>query len=261
MKENKKVRTKKKYREPIITGIVLLSLSLILFFIQTRVFNDLNKALSLLCSNIAFIPLNVFLTAFVIDTLFERRNKYHKIEKLIMIEGVFFSEFGTELLEKFARHDKNIKVLSDEAHINKNWGPSEFKKFNSVINNHQFDVDINTISLRKVSNIINDNKDFLISIITNPTLMEHELFSEMAVAIFHIREELQDIYVHTEYDTFNREHIKEDFSILYKLMTQTWIIYMKHLQEEYPTLFKKAMIHNPFHKRTINPNNPIKPLY
>lgn len=245
-----KIKKNKKYIDTILIAIVLISISLGLFYIQCRIFDDLQHTLSLLFANIAFIPMNIFFTAFVIENLIEKRNRHHKMEKLIMIQGVFFSEFGSEVLEKFVKHDEEANLISTVAHINKNWGNKEFKELNTVLNNHNFEVNINNFDLERLSSLINKNKDFLFSIISNPTLMEHEIFSDMTIALFHLKEELQDIYLNKDSVHSDKAHIKEDIRILYRLMSKSWALYMKHLKVEYPTLFVKAMAHNPFYRRT-----------
>ncbi|MGL5615015.1 MAG: hypothetical protein ACRDD2_02125 [Sarcina sp.] len=251
LKKNKK---RNKYKENILIGVVLISISLILFYLQCFIFDDLQHTLSLLFTNIAFIPMNIFFTAFVIENLIEKRNTHHKMEKLLMIKGVFFSEFGSELLEKFAKHDESVKKISDEAHINKNWSSQEFKQLNKTLDNHNFEVNIENLDLEKLSILINKKNNFLLSIITNPTLMEHESFSDMTIALFHLKEELQDIYINTDSICCDKEHIKQDIKVLYRLMAKSWASYMKHLKEEYPTLFVKAMTHNPFYKMQLKRN-------
>lgn len=242
------MKKKKRFKETILIAIILVIISLVLFYIQSQIFNDSSYIVSLIFANIAFIPLNTFFTAFIIENLIEKRNTFHKMEKLVMIKGVFFSEFGSELLQKLVKYDSNAKAISAEAHVNKNWGSKEFKKLNRVMDNHAFESNINKVPLLEISNLINKNKDFLLSIITNPVLMEHEIFSDMTVALFHLKEELQDIYINTDCPCCDDAHLRQDIKNLYRLMAKNWAAYMRHLKEEYPALFVKAMIHNPFNR-------------
>lgn len=96
-------------RETILIGIGLIALSLFLHYLHYKTFNDLHHTLIFLFADIAFIPMDVFFTAFVIERLLEKREKNHKREKLIMIKGVFFSEFGADLLEEFSKGDRDIE--------------------------------------------------------------------------------------------------------------------------------------------------------
>ncbi|MGL5415754.1 MAG: hypothetical protein ACRDAU_08860 [Clostridium sp.] len=246
-------KLKKHTKEIIIIGIVLIGLSLFLHFLHYKIFNDLHHTLIFLVADIAFIPMDVFFTAFVIEKLLDKRERVHRFEKLITIKGVFFSEFGTELLEEFIKCDDNIGVIEEVAHIDKNWGKVEFKHLKEVLRDYKFDVNPEKINVEKISKILNDNKDFIISIITNPTLMEHEEFSDLATSLFYLRDELQDRYFKMECECgfCDKEHIARKINISYKLMVNGWVLYMKHLKVEYPQLFVKAMLKNPFDRRSF----------
>ena len=83
--------------------------------------------------------------------------------------------------------------------------------------------------------------------------MEHESFSDMAISLFHLRDELQDRYFKMEYECgcYDRQHLAKDIKVSYRLMVNGWVMYMKHLKEEYPQLFVKEMINNPFDNRSF----------
>ncbi|MGL4874364.1 MAG: hypothetical protein ACRC30_06905, partial [Clostridium sp.] len=115
-------KLKKHTKETIVIGILLIGLSLFLHFLHYKMFNDLHHTLIFLVADIAFIPMDVFFTAFVIEKLLDKRERAHKFEKLIIIKGVFFSEFGTELLEEFIKCDDDIQKIEGVAQIDKNWG-------------------------------------------------------------------------------------------------------------------------------------------
>lgn len=246
-------KMKKHTRETVLTGIVLIALSAFLYFLHYEIFHDLHHTLIFLFEDIAFIPIDVFFTALVIEKFLDKRDISHKLEKLIIIKGVFFSELGDEILKEFAKCDKNVKLISDEAHISKEWGKEEFRKLEKLLKEYDFEVEVENLDIEKVSKILNDKKDFIISIITNPTLMEHESFSDMAISLFHLRDELQDRYFKMEYECgcYDRQHLAKDIKVSYRLMVNGWVMYMKHLKEEYPQLFVKEMINNPFDNRSF----------
>lgn len=246
-------KVKKHTKETIVIGIFLIGLSLFLHFLHYKIFHDLHHTLIFLFADIAFIPMDVFFTAFVIEKLLDKREKAHKLEKLIIIKGVFFSEFGTDLLEEFTKCDDNVKTIADVAHINKDWGKEEFKNLEKITKEYSYEINPAKLNIEKISKILNDNKEYIVSTITNPTLMEHESFSELAISLFHLRDELHDRYfkMEFEYGCCDRKHIAKDIQVSYRYMVNGWVMYMKHLKEEYPQLFVKAMIQNPFDDRSF----------
>jgi len=95
---------------------------------------------------------------------------------------------------------------------------------------------------------LSEKREFLLKIIENPTLLEHELFSELMMAIFHLHEELSartDVCSLSEKDV---EHIKNDIARAYNMLLKEWLLYMRHLKNEYPYLFSMALRTNPFDK-------------
>ena len=46
------------------------------------------------------------------------------------------------------------------------------------------------------------------------------------------------------------KHIEKDIMLAYKYLTIEWAEYMKYLSEEYPVLYCKALINNPFDTRS-----------
>lgn len=239
-------------RETILIGVGLIVLSLFLHYLHYKIFNDLHHTLIFLFADIAFIPMEVFFTAFVIEKFMESREKNHKMEKLVMIKGIFFSEFGEDLLEEFSKGDSNIKSVTKEAVINKEWKEEDFKELEKIVKNHDFSIDTNKIDLEKVKFILRNKKDMIISFIGNPTLMEHEVFSELLMSLYHLIQEFDDKYYNDICSCCNDDHIGKDIAICYRKLSEIWVRYMKHLKNEYPQLFIKAMLHNPFDKRNVD---------
>ncbi len=63
-----------------------------------------------LVADIAFIPLEVFFTTMILERVLERRKKEQDLEKLNMLVGVFYAEFGTQLLEYFVNQDDRVAI-------------------------------------------------------------------------------------------------------------------------------------------------------
>ena len=242
----------KHQKETIFIGVGLIVLSLFLHYLHYKIFNDLHHTLIFLFADIAFIPMDVFFTAFVIEKFIEGREKSHKMEKLMMIKGIFFSEFGEDLLEEFSKGDANVENIAKQAIVNKEWKKEDFNELERIVKNHDFRIDVKKIDLEKVKTILHNKKDMIISFIGNPTLMEHEVFSELLMMLFHLIQEFDDRYYNVICSCCDDNHIGEDIAICYRELSESWVQYMKHLKGEYPQLFVKAMLHNPFDKRNID---------
>ncbi|MCE5275726.1 MAG: two pore domain potassium channel family protein, partial [Deltaproteobacteria bacterium] len=89
-------------------------------------------------------------------------------------------------------------------------------------------------------------RDFLLILMGNPNLMEHELFTELLRAVFHLAEELKLRNTISDLPATDRRHIAGDINRVYGLLVREWISYVKHLKNNFPYMFSLAMRTNPF---------------
>jgi hypothetical protein len=100
--------------------------------------------------------------------------------------------------------------------------------------------------LAKLKVILLARRGFLLGLLENQNLLEHETFTDLLWAVFHLMEELdlrKDVGSLAHPD---REHIAGDIKRAYVILIVEWLAYMKHLKKEYPYLFSLAVRTNPF---------------
>lgn len=242
----------KQKKEFLIIGVFLIGLSLFLHYVHYLIFRDLHHTLIFLFADIAFIPMEVFFTTLVIDKLLEKREKEHLKDKLSMLIGVFFSEIGTDLLKVFVFADNNRENIAKEALVTKEWNKNDFKNLENLVSNYSYKIDIEKMDLALLEKRLNSERDLVINLISNPMLIEHEEFSEMLMSIMHLREELSSFSCNynslSEYEFI---HLEKDINVAYRYLTLEWVQYMKQLKVNYPQLFLRALIKNPFDKRSL----------
>ena len=119
---------------------------------------------------------------------------------------------------------------------------------NDLFLNYDYELNIDKINLGDIKNKLDDNKDLLINLISNGNLLEHETFTEMLMTIMHLKEELDTRYC-DEIERYEIMHIEKDLMAVYKYLTIEWAEYMKYLSKNYPSLYCKALINNPFDTR------------
>jgi len=76
--------------------------------------------------------------------------------------------------------------------------------------------------------------------------MEHESFTDLLHAVFHLTEELAYRRDVTQSSHADNEHLTGDIVRVYSLLIDKWLDYMKYLQDNYPYLFSLASRTNPF---------------
>ena len=121
---------KKRTKDTIVIGTILILLSIFLHYLHYLIFKDAHHTLMFLIGDIAFIPLEVFFTTLVINRLLEKREKDHLIEKLNMLVGVFYTEIGTRLLSQLVLADNNVSEFMKLLSLNDtSWDDNSFKEF------------------------------------------------------------------------------------------------------------------------------------
>ena len=141
-----------------------------------------------------------------------------------------------------------MDIIRKDLIVNDDWSEQDFLGVAKRLKNYDYGVDIQKIDLENLRNFLFEEKDFMLRLLENPSLLEHESFTELLRAIFHLTEELalagRENLTHlpaTEY-----EHLTGDIKRAYSLLVHQWLDYMKYLKNSYPYLFSLAMRTNPF---------------
>lgn len=173
----------------------------------------------------------------------ERRARQHKINMMI---GLFFSEAGTEILGSFARIDPRAGEIRDHLIFSKDPGVEDFRHMRRFLEGHTYAVDAGAADLPGLQRLLEEKKDFLLRLLENPALFEHDAFTDLLHAVFHLREELavrDDLAALPGTDC---AHLAGDIARAYRALALEWLGYLQHLHATYPYLFSLAVRRNPF---------------
>lgn len=219
-------------------GIIFLLVSSIIYVVEAMIFKDYNYIAEGLIFQIAYIPIYVFITSFVVEGTVEKKEREERIKKLNILVGTFFSEFGNKLIIRLFEIDRNSNQLKGNIKLNSESTKKDFTEANRFLKDYCADMElIDTCNLEKLESTLKSNNDFLLQLMQNPNLLEHESFTEMMIGIFHLKEELQARKNNNSWEKEDIAHIKEDISRVYSLMLGEWVKYLEHLNLEYPSLY------------------------
>lgn len=239
---------KKGTKETIVIGTGLVLLSLALHYGHYLMFNDAHHTLIFLFADIAFIPMEVFFTTLIIDRLLEKREKEHFLEKLNMIVGLFYTEIGTKMLSEFVKGDSRINDLRACSIVGEKWDDSTYKSLQERIKLFDFKVNLDKVNLEELSKELDGSRDLLITLLTNENLHDNETFTKMLMSLMHLKEEIKTRCCEN-IEEYEKKHIEKDMANAYEYLTLEWCHYMNYLSKNYPSLFCKALIDNPFDGR------------
>jgi hypothetical protein len=227
-------------------GLALIAASVAVYYIHYLIFRDPHHIYIYLVGDIAFVFFEVLVVSLIIHRLLSEREKRARLEKLNMVIGAFFSEVGTRLLAYFSDFDPKLDVLRRELVVKGNWTDEEFARVGRLLREHDYGIVLRNPEPAHLADFVADKKDFLLRLLENPTLLEHESFTELLRAVFHVIEELsaRDEFEHLP--DSDRDHLAGDINRAYRLLVHQWLDYMRHLKGNYPYLFSFAMRTNPF---------------
>jgi hypothetical protein len=236
----------KRFNWQILLGLSLIALSAFFYLIHYAIFKDAHHIFIYMLGDIAFVPIEVLLVTLIIHRLLSVREKRSMLKKLNMVIGAFFSEVGTRLLHSFYDFDIHADIIRKDLIVRKAWSAKDFSRALKHLKKHDYRVNSKKGDLDDLKRFIMGKRDFLLGLLENPNLLEHESFTELLWAVFHLTEELnfrKDVkkLINTDYD-----HISGDIKRAYILLISEWITYMRHLQTDYPYLFSLAIRTNPF---------------
>ncbi len=236
----------KTVRWQLILGIILISLSALLYVFHYILFRDLHHIFIYLVGDIAFVPIEVFLVTVIIHSLLNDREKRTLLSKLNMVIGAFFSEVGTKLLTYLSDFDTNRSTLIDYLSQVGKWGERDFKVINKKFKDYDPNIDFSPENLKSLRNFLVKKRDFLLGLLENPNLLEHESFTNLLWAVFHMSEELESRKEFEGIPEGDYKHLIRDTKRAYSELISEWIMYMNHLKKSYPYLFSMAVRENPF---------------
>jgi hypothetical protein len=236
----------KRFSWQVLLGLSLIVLSIVFYLIHYVIFRDPHHIFIYLVGDIAFVFIEVLLVTLIIHRLLGEREKRARLEKLNMVIGTFFSEVGTRLVAYFSDFDPELDQIRKELVVTSHWSEQEFLDVSKRLKNYDYGVEIQKVGLEDLRSFLEEKKDFLLRLLENPNLLEHESFTELLRAVFHLTEELaarEDVRQLPDTDC---THLCGDINRAYILLVHQWLDYMKYLKDSYPYLFSLAMRTNPF---------------
>jgi len=228
--------------------VALLCAGIMLYAIRWFVFPGPvlhNEMWRFLVGDIGFLFLQVAIVTLVIDRLLRNREKQAMRRKLNMVIGAFFSELGTALLGRLSLMDAHLAEVRDDLVPKNGWTDADYAKAHRDLGEHKVVMDIGACDLYELKDRLVREKPFLLGLLSNQALLEHEEFTDLLWAVTHLAEELEARDSFEDIPTPDRIHLAGDSKRAYTALVQQWLEYMRHLQRQYPYLFSLASRTNP----------------
>ena len=236
----------RRYSKFLILAGIFMALSGLTYLLHYYIFRDVHHIFIYLIGDLAFLPLEVFLVVIVIERILARREKQAILQKLNMVVGAFFSEVGTHLLHTLLSCFEKNQEICQQLAVGQDWTRADFKKAMAFARALEDKPQYLNIDLEGLKAFLIQKRQFLLGLLENPNLLEHEHITDLLWATFHLTEELEARPSMINLADTDLRHIAGDTQRMYRHLTTEWVAYVEHLKLHYPFLFSLVVRMHPF---------------
>ena len=227
-------------------SIGCLLLSLLLYGIDYLIFHDLHTLFLYLLSSLAFLPLEIFIVVLIIERIIGQNERKAKLQKLNMVLGAFFNDLGNHLLRGLLQNFNNKAEISRHLNLKDSWGKKEFREAAAYAQTLKIEIDYQNINLAELKVFFVQKREFLMTLLGNPSLLEHDHFTDLLWAVTHLDEELESRSSVENLPDADLKHLAGDIERLYGRLVVEWLDYTEHLHTNYRYLYSLVLRTHPF---------------
>jgi len=229
----------------ILAVLCLVLLSSVIYFLQIALFRRPEDTFFYMMQDMAFVPIQVLVVSLIIERILNEREKSALLKKMNMLIGAFYSEVGAGLISHCSGFSRDLSELSQHLMVTNQWLENDFSKARFLAGHADPYLDAQRGDLLQLKVFLEARRGFLLSLLANPNLLEHDTFTDLLWAVFHLLEELTSRKDLTTLPKVDYQHLSGDMKRAYILLLIEWLSYMKHLKKDYPYLFSLAVRMNP----------------
>jgi hypothetical protein len=238
----------KKINSTVVIFLMLVGLSMGLYTIQLFLFHSPHDTYFYLLQDIAFLPMQVAIVTVVLQSMISTREKKERLKQLNMVISSFFGDVGTDIIVDLNEFNQDREGICEHLKIDGEWQKKDFANALKIVRDYDFPMDARAGDLTELKGKLIKKHGFFHMMLQNQNLLEHETYSDMLWAVFHLMDEMIARDSLTNLPQADLQHLSLDIQRAYSTLLIEWINYMEHLKNEYPYLFSLAVRKNPFDK-------------
>ncbi len=232
-------------KEVLLIALLLIVASGLLYTMHYAIFHDAHHIFIYMLGDVAFLPLEVLFLTLIVDRLLSARERRNRQYKMNMVIGAFFSVVGRKLLGHMADLTADQSQISARVGIDIDWSDAQIRKAIAWSKRTRLEVQADVAGLSRLRDMLVEHRDFMLRLLENPMLLEHETFSDLLWSVFHLEEELSARKALEDCPPSDLEHLAGDTQRVYTYLLTQWLAYMLHLKQDYPFLFSFSARTNP----------------
>ncbi len=232
-------------KELVWIAVVLTAAAVLLHMLHYAIFRDAHHIFIYMLGDIAFVPLEILFIAIIFERVLSERERQGRQHKMNMVIGTFFSAVGQPLLKAMAPFVANLSDISDRLKMTPDWTEAQLREAVRFVDCTELTLEAEPGDLEPLRDFLASQREFMLRLLENPTLLEHERFTDLLWAIFHLQEELSARESLETLPASDLKHLTGDIDRAYCALLMQWLEYLIHLRQDYPYLFSFAARTNP----------------
>ncbi len=133
--------------------------------------------------------------------------------------------------------------------VSPNWGPSNYRKALSYLKTLGDRPVCRRADLDWLRNFLRKKRPFVLQLLVNPNILEHERGSNLIWSILFLTEELE---ARSNIPDKDPQYFAESIRRVFQLLGAEWLTYVQFLKENHPFLFSLILESNPFQARPVS---------
>lgn len=228
-----------------LTLLLLATISVVLYGVDYLLLGSARELTIWFLGNLAFLPVYVIIVTFLIEQILREREQQAVLRKLNMVIGVFFSEVGNRLLKELSAYVVSAEDLKKHLLITAAWKDTQYQEALVYLQHNEVTIESSHCEKKCLKTFLIEKRNFLVGLLENQNLLEHEEFTDLLWAVFHLVEELEARQTLDDMPQSDIDHIHGDIKRVFGHLSRQWVAYMLHLKQDYPYLFSLAVRLNP----------------
>ncbi|HEY3396196.1 MAG TPA: hypothetical protein VGM19_00930 [Armatimonadota bacterium] len=225
--------------------LVLLLIAAVAYAVDWHMFRRTDDMVFYSLLDVGFLALQVLLLTFIVERLLRERERHNRQQKMNMVIGTFFSAVGRPLLKLMGEMVVGGEAFFDRLRVDPDWTEAQLREAAKYVHGAEPQLEARAEQLAPLRDFLVEQREFLVRLLENPTLLEHEQFTDLLWAVSHLDEELAAREDLEHLGAADRQHLAGDALRAYSRLVSQWLAYMIHLRKRYPYLFSFAARTNP----------------
>lgn len=237
--------------KPVFLLIPLLLLSAGLYALQLVVFAKPADTSFYFLQDLAFLPLQVAIVTLALGGFISSREKKERLRKIDMAISAFFIESGSEIIRCLIAFETLPESTLALLRVDTSWEATDFRRAREQLARTPMRADCAKGDLACLKTSLSARREFMMLMLENPNLLEHDAFTDMLWAVFHLTDELLARDSLNNLPRADIAHLEGDIERAFAALLRQWLANMEHLKATYPYLYSLEVRRNPFGESSV----------